>query len=68
MRSIFKGIVPVKVGASVYTVSVKVDVDWIPCGSVRTTVTGKIPVWLGRVGVNISEVPETRIKEEREAG
>jgi hypothetical protein len=69
IKLIIRGIAAVKVGASVYTVTVKVEVDWRPCGSVSTTVTGKIPVWLGRVGAKPNDVPEiTVMKDEREAG
>jgi hypothetical protein len=46
----------------------KVDVDWRPCTSVNTTVTAKFPVWLGRVGVKVSEVPEILMKDRREGG
>jgi hypothetical protein len=44
------------------------NVDWIPCWSISTTVTGNIPKLIGRVGAKISYVPETEMKDERGAG
>ena len=44
------------------------NVDWITCWSISTTVAGKIPKLVGRVGAKISYVPETEMKDEIEAG